>query len=317
MARKEKYTLDYYPHYAIQGDIVNVIQELYGNDGYAVLHKNYEQFCLRDNQYIDLSNYSTLAVIAAYCKVTKERYLEIVEELVKLDAYDKDFWEQKKILISEKFMENTKEAYSRRKNEAPNFERLKNKLQQKSTSKSISVDINSENLTSNGISDCRNTQRIGKDIKGKERKKEEEEEKKIFSKNNSENIPLNEMDTEAYKRESENWRGTYNNVHLTDEQYRKLQTMILSKEKTDEIINDFSENIASNQGKAKPYDEDFPEMHFITCKKYWEYRKQNPEKFSKDNKKKNNSNRRGVSQEFIDNFFANLKNEEIKNNEQR
>mgnify|MGYP006967359333 CR=1 FL=1 len=34
-------------------DIPNIIQERYGNDGYAVLYKNYEQFCLRDRQFID------------------------------------------------------------------------------------------------------------------------------------------------------------------------------------------------------------------------------------------------------------------------
>lgn len=149
------------------------------------------------------------------------------------------------------------------------------------------------------------------------KEEEEEEEKNFSSKNNFENIPLNEMDAEAYKRESKNWRGTYSNVHLTEEQYKKLQTMILSKEKTDEIINDFSENIASKQGNAQPYDEKFPDMHFITCKKYWEYRKQNPEKFNKGAKKKSYSNKKGVSQEFIDEFFANLKNEEKENNEQR
>lgn len=125
MARKEKLTLDYYPHYAVQGDISKIIQEQYGNDGYAVLYKNFEQFCLRDRQYIDLKEYVTLASISAYCKMSEEKYLEIVNTLVKLGAYDKDLWSEKKMLVSESFLENTKDAYKKRTTKMPEFKELK------------------------------------------------------------------------------------------------------------------------------------------------------------------------------------------------
>lgn len=144
MARKEKLTLDYFPHYAVQGDIPKIIQERYGNDGYAVLYKNYEQFCLRDRQYIDLNEYVTLAAISAYCKVSEERYIEIVNTLVNLGTYDKDLWEQQKILISEKFIENTKDAYKKRTSESVDFNNFKDFLLQKSTSKCISSDGNQQ-----------------------------------------------------------------------------------------------------------------------------------------------------------------------------
>lgn len=144
MARKEKLTLEYFPHYSLQGDITNVIQEMFGNDGYAVLHKTYEQMGLRDRQYIDLSNYKILSVVAAYCKVSKEKYFEIIEELVELGAYDKELWNQKKILASETFIENTKEAYKKRVSKIPDFQKLKNFLLQKSTSECISGYGNSE-----------------------------------------------------------------------------------------------------------------------------------------------------------------------------
>lgn len=144
MARKEKLTLDYFPHYAVQGDIPNIIQERYGNDGYAVLYKNYEQFCLRDRQFIDLNEYVTLASIAAYCKVTEERYIEIVNTLVNLGTYDKELWEERKILISKKFIENTKDAYKKRTSECVDFDDFKNNFLQKSTSKCISSDGNQQ-----------------------------------------------------------------------------------------------------------------------------------------------------------------------------
>lgn len=144
MARKEKLTLDYFPHYAVQGDNSKIIQERYGNDGYAVLYKNYEEFCLRDRQYIDLSEYATLASISAYCKVSEEKYLEIVEMLVKLGTYDKEVWETCNILISESFIENTKDAYVKRKGEKINFAVLKDFFLQKYTSKCISSDGNTQ-----------------------------------------------------------------------------------------------------------------------------------------------------------------------------
>lgn len=104
-----------------------------------------------------------------------------------------------------------------------------------------------------------------------------------FSSNNHQNddTPINELDIEAYKKDLENWYGEYSNVHLTKNQYGKLLSMMLSKELLQEIIDELSANIAAKREKALPYDENFPEMHFVACKKYWDFRRQNPEKFRK------------------------------------
>ncbi len=135
--------------------------------------------------------------------------------------------------------------------------------------------------------------------------------KNFYSKNNFENIPLNEMDAEAYKIEAENWRGTYNNVHLTEEQYKKLQALILSKEKTDEIINEFSENIAAKGEKAKPYDEAFPDMHFIICKKYWEFKRKYPAKFNPAlNRKANKEDIARENMRLVEKWLENNNEEE-------
>lgn len=104
-----------------------------------------------------------------------------------------------------------------------------------------------------------------------------------FSSNNHQNddAPINELDIEAYKKDLENWHGEYSNVHLDKNQYGKLLSMMLSKELLQEIIDELSANIAAKKEKALPYDEKFPEMHFVACKNYWNYRRQNPEKFRK------------------------------------
>ena len=104
-----------------------------------------------------------------------------------------------------------------------------------------------------------------------------------FSSNNHQNddTPINELEIEAYKKDLENWHGEYSNVHLDKNQYGKLLSMMLSKELLQEIIDELSANIAAKKEKALPYDEKFPEMHFVACKNYWNYRRQNPEKFRK------------------------------------
>ena len=62
-------------------------------------------------------------------------------------------------------------------------------------------------------------------------------------------------------------------MHLTDKQYSKLTAIIGKKEVLDTLIGELSENIASKRDKAPRYDENFPDIHFITLKKYWEYRR--------------------------------------------
>ena len=71
------------------------------------------------------------------------------------------------------------------------------------------------------------------------------------------------------------WYGEYCNVHLTKRQYDLLLNEILDKSKLDELIGELSENIACNNGKAPPYDEKKPDMHFAILRKYWRWRKQN------------------------------------------
>lgn len=274
MARKEKLTLDYFPHYAVQGDISKIIQERYGNDGYAILYKNYEQFCLRDRQYIDLNEYVTLASISAYCKVSEEKYLEVVDTLVKLGAYDVELWNERKILISEKFLENTKDAYRNRTSQTLNFIDLKNFLRKKSTS--------------NCISDVRNQQIKIKENKEKEIKELEEE----LESSKSLNFPLTDTNQEH------NFYGEYKNVGLTNHQRNKLLALTLSEEALSLLITDLGKNI--EQGKEKPFICNLPNLHYERLASYWDYRKKHPDKFNEMLKKDKKNFPKGVSNNAIE-----------------
>ena len=62
---------------------------------------------------------------------------------------------------------------------------------------------------------------------------------------------------------------------MTKWQYGLLLNEILDKNKLNEVIGELFENIACNTGKAPPYDDKSPDMHFAILRKYWRYRKLN------------------------------------------
>ena len=83
-----------------------------------------------------------------------------------------------------------------------------------------------------------------------------------------------------------NWLGEYSNVYLTDKQASKLACYVGDIKTTKGLIEQLSENIASKKANAPPYDENFPDMHFVILKKYWDYRKLNPQKFKPQSQEK-------------------------------
>ena len=83
--------------------------------------------------------------------------------------------------------------------------------------------------------------------------------------------------------DTKNWYGEYSNVHLDNEQLGKLKSLILNDDFLFFLIDELSSNIAV--GRAPRYDESQPWCHFAMVKKYWNFRKQNPGKFTKKTKK--------------------------------
>lgn len=112
--------------------------------------------------------------------------------------------------------------------------------------------------------------------------KDKDKDKDLYSTNqsivklDSKTDTLIEKEKEKLKKEKESlkeWRGEYSNVHLTPIQYAKLVQYVGKKEVAEGIIEELSANIASKHAKAPPYDENFPNMHLVMLKKYWEYRR--------------------------------------------
>jgi len=117
MARPQKTNVDYFPHPCKNGDRMNFMREKYGNDGYTAWYMLLEKLGNAHNHYLDLSDKMQFMLVASAIKVPETRFTEIIRDLVTLNAFDKEFWEEYSVVYSEEFVETVSDAYSKRSND--------------------------------------------------------------------------------------------------------------------------------------------------------------------------------------------------------
>lgn len=115
MARPERNTVDYFPHYISDGKKMFFIEHKYGNDGYSTWFKLLESLATTEYHYLDLKNESDIMFLSAKCRISENVLIEILNDLSKLGEIDLDLWVEK-IVYSDKFIESIQDAYSRRNN---------------------------------------------------------------------------------------------------------------------------------------------------------------------------------------------------------
>ena len=128
---------------------------------------------------------------------------------------------------------------------------------------------------------------VGDKDKDKDKDKDNNSINNRVVESNSEILSLNEKEKENLTKEKESlkdWHGEYQNVHLTPIQYANLVQYVGAKEKTNELIEDLSANIAQKKENAPPFDDNFPDMHLVKLKAYWKYRKLGGGKITKEDK---------------------------------
>lgn len=102
--------------------------------------------------------------------------------------------------------------------------------------------------------------------------------RKVIATNKNEKNEKNIKEEEEERAQDlKNWYGEYSNVFLDAKQLGKLKSMILDDKFLFFLINELSSNIAV--GRAPRFDINQPWGHFVMIRKYWEYRKKNPDKF--------------------------------------
>jgi hypothetical protein len=143
MARKERSNVDYFPFLCKEGKAMFYIENKYGNDGFATWVKILRQLAVTNNHYLELSDKTELMFLSSKCKISEEKLVEIIIDLCKLGEFNQEIWEAKRVIWSDKFIENIQDAYKRRNNKCITFSDLCIQLKHKCIH---NVNINNKNV---------------------------------------------------------------------------------------------------------------------------------------------------------------------------
>lgn len=198
MSRPPKATVEYFPHFVNHGKTIFILENKYGNDGYAFWFKLLEILGATENHYIDCEIVESWEFLITKTHLNEAVTIEILNLLSRMDAIDKKLWGYK-IIRSNNYVKNLSIVYLKRKTQAiSNQEVLRLCLQQRKINTAIcgaettSTDSfrheNYDNMTINH--DCRtgnidggtgNPQSKVKDSKGENSKVENSKERDMLS----------------------------------------------------------------------------------------------------------------------------------------
>lgn len=116
MARPQRNNVDYFPYYCDEGNKMFYLEETYGNDGFATFLKILRELAKTDYHYLDLSKNTTKMFLSAKCKVSKEVLESIINDLVDLEKFDSELWQNESIIYCQDFINSIQDAYSKRSN---------------------------------------------------------------------------------------------------------------------------------------------------------------------------------------------------------
>ena len=114
--RKEKYTIDYFPHYVNHKKTMHIIEQKFGNDGYAFCFKLLELLGKSEHHIFDINTEENKLYFFSQVNVPEEIGIKVLELLYRLEAIDRDLYE-KGFVFSQKFCDNVADAYRKRKSE--------------------------------------------------------------------------------------------------------------------------------------------------------------------------------------------------------
>jgi hypothetical protein len=121
MARPQKQTVDYFPHYtgASGGKTLFILQNKFGNDGYAFWFKLLEVLGATEGHFFDYGKSAEWQFLLAKTGVSDgNKVLDILQTLANVEAIDPDLYQQK-VIWSQHFVDNLTEVYRNRKRPLP------------------------------------------------------------------------------------------------------------------------------------------------------------------------------------------------------
>ena len=118
MARPKKQTVDYFPHHCNHKKTMYIIEQRYGNDGYAFWFKLLELLGATEEHYLNLNDAANWEFLQAKTLLSASFCTEILDLLAKLGAIDPALWEEKAVWC-QNFVEGIADVYKNRRVAAP------------------------------------------------------------------------------------------------------------------------------------------------------------------------------------------------------
>lgn len=119
MARPKKRTVDYFPHQCNHGKTMFILEQKYGNDGYAFWFKLLELLGSTEGHFLHLENPADWEFLQAKTHLSDSKCQEILDLLARLDAIDQDLWENHRVVWSQNFVNGISDVYRNRRMETP------------------------------------------------------------------------------------------------------------------------------------------------------------------------------------------------------
>lgn len=118
MGRQKKRGVEYFPHDCVSGKTLFIIEQKYGNDGYALWFKLLESIGIKEGHVINYNDPTEREFLCAKFRLDEISASKILDDLAKLDAIDSDLW-AKRIIWVTGFVGRISDVYVKRRTEIP------------------------------------------------------------------------------------------------------------------------------------------------------------------------------------------------------
>lgn len=115
MGRPRKQTVDYFPHFTSSDSKTKfILEQNWGNDGYAFWFKLLELLGRSDGHCYDCSKAADSKYLAALTRIDEATVKEILDTLADLGNIDPELWTERKVIWCQNFVDNLQDVYSKR-----------------------------------------------------------------------------------------------------------------------------------------------------------------------------------------------------------
>ncbi len=118
MARPKIATVSYFPHYAHHGKTLFILEQHYGNDGYAFFYKLLEMLADSEGHFYDCRNATAWEFLQAKTRVSEIISVEILDKLSVMGVIDPELWKMR-VIWMETFVHSVKDVYANRRVSIP------------------------------------------------------------------------------------------------------------------------------------------------------------------------------------------------------